>query len=755
MLVANNSFPGPELRVHKGDTAFVNVHNQGDYGVTIHWHGVRQPRNPWSDGPENITQCPIPPKTNFTQEIIFTAEEGTLWWHAHSDWTRATVHGALIIYPKKGTVYPFPKPYKEQTIVLASWYKSSVMEVLADSQASGQAPNVSDAFTINGQPGDKYSCSNETTFKMKVQYGKTYLLRIVNAILNENTFFAVANHSLTIVGQDASYTKHNKSDYLMITPGQCMDVLFTANHSRGGRFYIAARAFSDSDVGIDRTVTTAIIEYYHHHNSSSSPTFPKALPNISDADASTNFKAKLFSLNSAQHPITVPKNINRRIYMTVSINILNCSTCTNNVRTAASVNNITFYTPNIDILQAYYNNIPFVYNVNGTFPEEPPYYFNFTGDVSNISTVSDQGTKALMLNYLDEVEIVFQGTNLIAAESHPIHLHGYSFFVVGTGFGNYNKTTDPLSYNLYDPPEVNTMVLPKNGWTAIRFIADNPGVWFMHCHLERHTTWGMSTVFINRNGNTTATSIRSPPSYMPPLLSKGIFADSLEVGVGHVKQSIALIVSKAAAILPAFWALRQKAFFEWVLFTASGVSSGIYHACDVGTWCPLPYGVLQFMDFWLSFMAVVSVFIYLASTDEGFKRTIKTVVTILTAFMALTKATRGDLTKAEDLMRSTYLEPMNERHQHKAIQEMFFRKLESSIVWQREPTSAERRKIRKANIVNLIGSYAEGDQRLLVYEYMPLEIWKAICLKFITLTYYRSSIVHESLMVAARRILLQ
>ncbi|KAM7254669.1 hypothetical protein ACFE04_019910 [Oxalis oulophora] len=125
-------------------------------------------------------------------------------------------------------------------------------------------------------------------------------------------------------------------------------------------------------------------------------------------------------------------------------------------------------------------------------------------------------------------------------------------------------------------------------------------------------------------------------------LVKGIFADSLEVGVGHVKQSIALIVSNAAAILPAFWALRQKAFVEWVLFTASGVSSGIYHACDVETWCPLPYGVLQFMDFWLSFMAVVSVFIYLASTDEGFKRTIKTVLTILTALMALTKAIRRE-----------------------------------------------------------------------------------------------------------------
>ena len=40
MLVVNESFPGPVIRVHKGDTVFVNVHNQGYYGVTIHWFAL-------------------------------------------------------------------------------------------------------------------------------------------------------------------------------------------------------------------------------------------------------------------------------------------------------------------------------------------------------------------------------------------------------------------------------------------------------------------------------------------------------------------------------------------------------------------------------------------------------------------------------------------------------------------------------------------------------------------------------------------
>lgn len=46
------------------------------------------------------------------------------------------------------------------------------------------------------------------------------------------------------------------------------------------------------------------------------------------------------------------------------------------------------------------------------------------------------------------------------------------------------------------------------------------------------------------------------------------------------------------------------------------------------------------MDFWLSFMAVVSTFVYLAAIDEVSKRTIHTVVAILTALMAETGATR-------------------------------------------------------------------------------------------------------------------
>ncbi|KAJ4950750.1 hypothetical protein NE237_027582 [Protea cynaroides] len=79
------------------------------------------------------------------------------------------------------------------------------------------------------------------------------------------------------------------------------------------------------------------------------------------------------------------------------------------------------------------------------------------------------GTKVKLLDYKSSVELVLQGTNLVAGEDHPMHLHGHSFYVVGWGFGNFNKKKDPLRFNLIDPPHQNTALVPKNGWIAISF----------------------------------------------------------------------------------------------------------------------------------------------------------------------------------------------------------------------------------------------------------------------------------------------
>lgn len=110
---------------------------------------------------------------------------------------------------------------------------------------------------------------------------------------------------------------------------------------------------------------------------------------------------------------------------------------------------------------------------------------------------------------------------------------------------------------------------------------------------------------------------------------------------GQIWQSATLVVSNIAAILPALWSIHHKAYSEWILFTTSGISSALYHSCDSGSWCALSFHVLQFMDFWLSFMAVVATFIYMASMDDKTKVAVHTSTAIITALIAVNGPTRS------------------------------------------------------------------------------------------------------------------
>ncbi|KAL3640787.1 hypothetical protein CASFOL_015755 [Castilleja foliolosa] len=512
ILTVNGQFPGPTINATQGDTIFVNVINNATESITIHWHGSKQLRYPWSDGPEYITQCPIQPGGSFNQTIVLSDEIGTLWWHAHSDWSRNTVHGPLIVNPKNKTDYPFTVPYGEIPIIIGEWWKSDIKAVLSEFLASGGDPNVSDAFLINGQPGDLYSCSKQDTFKVTVESGKTYLVRMINAVMNNIMFVKIANHNITVVGSDGAYTKPFTTDYITISPGQTIDFLLEANQ-QPSHYYMAATPYAVTG-SYDNTTTTAIIEYSGNYTVPSNLTLP-TFPVYNDTLASTNFTGRLRSLTD---PTDVPLNVTTNLLITLSINTSPCekANCSgpSGERLLASLNNITFDTPNTAILQAYYDNVTGVYESD--FPSNPPFVFNYTADDIPVALWrSENGTRVRVLEYNSTVEIVFQGTNTVSGIDHPMHLHGYSFYVVGWGFGNFDKDKDPLNYNLVDPPLMNTIAVPKSGWTTIRFRANNPGVWFMHCHFERHATWGMEMAFIVENGKSSGEQLLPPPSDMP------------------------------------------------------------------------------------------------------------------------------------------------------------------------------------------------------------------------------------------------
>ncbi|XP_031287230.1 laccase-17-like [Pistacia vera] len=525
IISVNGQFPGPRIVAREGDQLLIKVVNHVQNNISIHWHGIRQLRSGWADGPAYITQCPIQTGQSYVYNFTIVGQRGTLWWHAHISWLRSTLYGPIIILPKRGVPYPFVKPYKEVPIIFGEWFNADTEDIISQALQTGGGPNVSDAYTINGLPGPLYNCSAKDTFKLKVKPGKTYLLRLINSALNDELFFSIANHTVSIVEVDAGYVKPFETETLLIAPGQTTNILLrTKSQYPSATFFMTARPYVTGQGTFDNSTVAGILEYekprnFHSRNSIKKlPLFKPILPPLNDTSFATNFTNKLRSLASAQFPANVPQKVDKQFLFTVGLGTSPCNsnqTCQgpNGTMFAASVNNVSFTMPSTALLQShFFGQSNGVYTAN--FPIHPSIPFNYTSTPPNNTMVSN-GTKLVVLPYNTSVELIMQDTSILGAESHPLHLHGFNFFVVGQGFGNFDPNKDPANFNLVDPIERNTVGVPSGGWVAIRFLADNPGVWFMHCHLEVHTSWGLKMAWIVLDGKLPEQKLLPPPADLP------------------------------------------------------------------------------------------------------------------------------------------------------------------------------------------------------------------------------------------------
>ncbi|XP_065860136.1 laccase-6 [Euphorbia lathyris] len=517
IVAVNNMYPGPVVYAQEGDRVIVKVTNQSPYNATIHWHGVRQILSCWFDGPSYITQCPIQPGQSFTYEFTMVKQKGTFFWHAHVSWLRGTVYGALIVFPRTGVPYPFPAPHEEHIVMLGEYWLQDVVQLERRVLATGGAPPPSDAYTINGHPGPNYNCSANDVYKIDVVPGKTYMLRLINAGLNMENFFTIANHKLTIVEADAEYTKSFTTDRVMLGPGQTMNVLVTADQAIG-KYSMAMGPYMSAQ-GVPFQNISAISYFNYLGAIPNSFSLPARLPNFNDNLAVRTVMDGLKGLNTTSK---VPKEIDSNLFVTISVNVNKCRSknpkkdCQgmNNGTMAASMNNVSFIKPKVSVLEAYYRGIEGYFSDD--FPGAPLKFYDFVNGAPNNppkDTNSMNGSRIKVLEYGSRVQIILQDTGIISTENHPIHLHGYSFYVVGYGSGDYNPQF--ASFNLVDPPYMNTIGVPVGGWAAIRFVADNPGVWFMHCHLDVHQSWGLATALIVKNGKGHLETLPHPPADLP------------------------------------------------------------------------------------------------------------------------------------------------------------------------------------------------------------------------------------------------
>lgn len=102
--------------------------------------------------------------------------------------------------------------------------------------------------------------------------------------------------------------------------------------------------------------------------------------------------------------------------------------------------------------------------------------------------------------------VLIDENNVINRMNHPFHMHGYGLTVTDMSQVKGMQMTVDLYKELertgklskmpetHVPPIKDTISIPSAGYTVIRFRADNPGFWLLHCHFDHHLASGMTLV---------------------------------------------------------------------------------------------------------------------------------------------------------------------------------------------------------------------------------------------------------------------
>ncbi|KAM7528272.1 hypothetical protein LguiB_031682 [Lonicera macranthoides] len=496
----NGQFPGPTIRAVAGDTVVVELTNKlHTEGVVIHWHGIRQLGTPWADGTASISQCAINPGETFVYRFKVD-KAGTYFYHGHYGMQRsAGLYGSLIVEVEEGKKEPFHYD-GEFNLLLSDWWHKNVHEQEVDlSSKPFRWIGEPQTLLINGR--GQYNCSlaahvsdsPSTPCKFRgneqcapqilhVQPNKTYRLRVASTTALASLNLAIGNHKMTVVEADGNYLHPFTVDDIDVYSGESYSVLFNTDQNPSKNYWISV-SVRGRQPGTPQGLT--ILNYRTVSASKLPQSPPPVAPLWNNYTHSKSFTTKLRSLAGTPTP---PPTHNRRILLLNTQNLINGFT-------KWAINNISLSLPATPYLGAIKHRLR-----NAFDKTPPPATFPSKYDVMNPASNSNStyGSGVYMFNYGETVDVILQNANALAAntsEIHPWHLHGHDFWVLGYGEGRFRDGHDDAKFNLKDPPARNTAVIFPYGWTALRFIADNPGVWAFHCHIEPHLHMGMGVVF--------------------------------------------------------------------------------------------------------------------------------------------------------------------------------------------------------------------------------------------------------------------
>ena len=517
----NGNILAPAIHVKNGSWVHFRVSNgiankiddTANFGLGIHWHGLDMRGAQIFDGVVGLTQCPIMKNNTYDYNWQINEEPGTYWYHSHdrkmfpdgqTDFTR----GAFIIHPSDSNL-PLPSPDAEA----ADSYQvgNEIVLFFSDSEGAG---------ILNGEKHPNIS----------VNEGSEYRIRIINGI-------------------------HSHPSSLIFSIGAEF-----GDKSKGGRIpltVIATDGYPVEDFEVD-AINIAIAERYDVK-----VTFPKNSSNAnayiygagSDIETESFVAAVgILLIGGGENTNIVPKAGE----MTAETRVLNCY---NFSESYVANNGTCIPVTNLTSTKAWYHldkwdDTQFFDMVKIRGNETNPTYFEVSlnkGDyiknripcyalVKKSSQDKHRGGTAIMsLPTNKSVTIMLRVKNHPGSKNpvkpgdgtHPMHLHGHHFEVLGIANGEKNTNctlqpdddhSDPTEYyfgqsidKLRERKGVlkDTVILPVCGAVVLRINTDNPGVWFFHCHIAYHLHHGLAAVINEGNYMFSRDDTSFPDDYPP------------------------------------------------------------------------------------------------------------------------------------------------------------------------------------------------------------------------------------------------
>ncbi|CAE1312426.1 unnamed protein product [Acanthosepion pharaonis] len=542
VVAINGTIPGPAIEAYIGQTVIVHVENQlYSSGVTIHWHGLHQRGTPFMDGVPYVTQCPIGPSQSFAYKFNLT-QTGTYWYHSHIGTQRTMgLYGAFIIRERKTMTTP------EHIMVISDYnhhwesdvaYLKMVHGMYVNQKQIGNTGSLDGSLfslfnfhsgLVNGR-GRFYSqpsIHNEAPLaKFNVEPGRNYRFRVIAAGALYPFEISVDGHKLQIVASDGCEVEPYVADIFVINPGERFDFIISANQTTRN-YWI-------------RGITTEVkknhtFEAILHYEGA-----PDEEPNSSPKNCTQDDPCEVLNCAFSFYPIEQHRKC-------ILLSEMNSA--------------FDYEVPRVvpGKWKEYFLNFAFPGepgntpgSVNGRKYAEPsvnPLYQ--PNEVDTLCDKKDCGvdkicfcTYSVNVKKDDTVQMVFLNMGGGKGYHHPIHMHGHSYAVVKMGYPVFNETTgetiadtsdvdcrgDPKKnycndaawtnsnwggdnipgIKLKNAPLKDTIIVPSGGYAVIRFKADNPGLWFMHCHIEIHSMDGMAMIL-----NESLPDVAKAPNHLP------------------------------------------------------------------------------------------------------------------------------------------------------------------------------------------------------------------------------------------------